>query len=811
MKNNPLITVCVTSYNHERYIRECIDSVLNQTYPHTHVHVIDDCSTDRSAEILRSYGDRIELTVREKNLGLPAYNDTINDSIRAAEGEFFYRLDSDDFLEPNYFKRMIEEVNADPKLDWVCGGLNVVDQDSRIIDTWEYTSWPTDPDTALARGWHSCSVVVPHNGILRTDFIRDNDLYWRFFPYGWGSDVLFTIQAMKYRPAIKLISGPGLNWRTHGKNNSCDVVRRINLVLAVREYYAENIPESIYLKNPLMNEYPVGSDDYLATKFFLLAVSLYHTKAQFRVPTIFRGPDTKKGIEDNLYLFNTAIRKYTERSLSYSKRYRNELNSLREQIEAEGQVREGKRFLSAGDFKQATDRFKQVLLTNPKSTSALTGLTEARFAAGDVAAAQRYSLQAMQVAPHDPRALNNAGVLMYNMGDFDRAEKSFRKAAELDPECLDIHVNLLDLYASINQQELLDPDQQQTMLTSARWVADKGSDNPHDELMRENTRLRLDVLDRYTDRYAKAGIRILLHRPDNGALKYLMDSWAEVLNTMGIPTELLHWGENTRDKIARFRPTVFITVSDPAYIEQLDMTPIRQYRHFHRLQIGHITTLEHSFEPVDFFITFHLDPSRDNRFSRLGRPLLSLPFAINPLRHYMRPGREVWDYFFVGTNSRLKTDQTAKLLIPIIKNYHGLLAGVGWPAGAGELPLDEVARLYSLAHISPNYHIAYQYDLYNEINERTYIIPACGGFELTDNPAAMKDMFAPDEMAVARSPQEYHEMFHHFLEHPEQRLAYIRKGMQRVYREYTLFHVLERLTEHLGVKSTAPDQTKVTA
>ena len=68
-----------------------------------------------------------------------------------------------------------------------------------------------------------------------------------------------------------------------------------------------------------------------------------------------------------------------------------------------------------------------------------------------------------------------------------------------------------------------------------------------------------------------------------------------------------------------------------------------------------------------------------------------------------------------------------------------------------------------------------------------------------DNPVAMRELFNDDEMAVANSPREFHEMVDYFLTNPNKRLPYIRKGMRRVYREYTLFHVLSRLAEFLQV------------
>lgn len=64
------LSICIPVYNSEKTIRDSVDSALSQTYPDREILVIDDCSTDRTVEILRSYGDKIRLIVNEKNIGI---------------------------------------------------------------------------------------------------------------------------------------------------------------------------------------------------------------------------------------------------------------------------------------------------------------------------------------------------------------------------------------------------------------------------------------------------------------------------------------------------------------------------------------------------------------------------------------------------------------------------------------------------------------------------------------------------------------------------------------------------------------------
>ncbi|MEW5858968.1 MAG: glycosyltransferase, partial [Cyanobacteriota bacterium] len=59
MKEKPFVSVIINNYNYGRFISEAIDSVLNQTYPHIEVIVVDDGSTDNSREVIASYQDKI--------------------------------------------------------------------------------------------------------------------------------------------------------------------------------------------------------------------------------------------------------------------------------------------------------------------------------------------------------------------------------------------------------------------------------------------------------------------------------------------------------------------------------------------------------------------------------------------------------------------------------------------------------------------------------------------------------------------------------------------------------------------------------
>ena len=90
----PLVTVLIPVYNGEKFLAEAIDSVLNQTFSDFELLIVNDCSTDKSRNIINSYQDkRIRLINNEKNIG---QNKSMNRGLKLAKGKYIARLDQDD-------------------------------------------------------------------------------------------------------------------------------------------------------------------------------------------------------------------------------------------------------------------------------------------------------------------------------------------------------------------------------------------------------------------------------------------------------------------------------------------------------------------------------------------------------------------------------------------------------------------------------------------------------------------------------------------------------------------------------------------
>ena len=100
MIDNKRLSVIIPAYNIDEYIGKCLDSILRQTYSNLEIIVIDDGSTDKTAEIIDQFAlqDSRLTIIHKKNEGVSVARNT---GIQIATGEYFFFFDGDDFMEPN--------------------------------------------------------------------------------------------------------------------------------------------------------------------------------------------------------------------------------------------------------------------------------------------------------------------------------------------------------------------------------------------------------------------------------------------------------------------------------------------------------------------------------------------------------------------------------------------------------------------------------------------------------------------------------------------------------------------------------------
>lgn len=130
--HQPLVTVALSCYNHEKYIREAVLSILRQTYPAVELLVYDDGSSDNSVEILQSLADEYGFFFQpQANIGLSA---TLNQALERAKGEYFFQMGSDDIALLDKIEKQVRFLEANPEFA-VCGGNALyIDGDGTLLN-----------------------------------------------------------------------------------------------------------------------------------------------------------------------------------------------------------------------------------------------------------------------------------------------------------------------------------------------------------------------------------------------------------------------------------------------------------------------------------------------------------------------------------------------------------------------------------------------------------------------------------------------------------------------------------------------------
>ena len=126
----PKISIVIPSFNQGKFIRQTIDSILNQRYPAIEVFVMDGGSTDETVAILKSYGDQIHW-VSEKDNG---QTHAINKGFRLCTGEICGFVNSDDYLMPNSLA-LIAEAFQDNAIQWITGNYRIVNEQDQPIQS----------------------------------------------------------------------------------------------------------------------------------------------------------------------------------------------------------------------------------------------------------------------------------------------------------------------------------------------------------------------------------------------------------------------------------------------------------------------------------------------------------------------------------------------------------------------------------------------------------------------------------------------------------------------------------------------------
>lgn len=141
-KATPKISVVMSVYNGSLYLRESIESILNQTFTDFEFIIINDCSTDNTWEILTEYAEkdqRIKLFNNQENIGLTK---SLNKGLNLSQGEYIARQDADDLSLPQRFEKQVAVLNEHPEVALASCDIEIIDSQGNFIEKFQRACEP---------------------------------------------------------------------------------------------------------------------------------------------------------------------------------------------------------------------------------------------------------------------------------------------------------------------------------------------------------------------------------------------------------------------------------------------------------------------------------------------------------------------------------------------------------------------------------------------------------------------------------------------------------------------------------------------
>ena len=230
------VSVIIPNYNYGRFLRQAIQSALDQSLKPHEIIVVDDGSTDDSMEILRSFGDSI-IMIEQSNQGVAAAR---NKGSENATGDFLAFLDSDDFWHPNKLEKQMLMFPSDAEIGFVHCGITNIDENGVLLD--DYLEGE--------EGWVADGLLKLQAVVIATTIIVKGKLFTEIGGYDTNRDLHPSedwdlCYRLSHESKLGFVREPLMYYRHHGRGGHTNIARMERAMLIAFEKAFSDPAENI--------------------------------------------------------------------------------------------------------------------------------------------------------------------------------------------------------------------------------------------------------------------------------------------------------------------------------------------------------------------------------------------------------------------------------------------------------------------------------------------------------------------------------------------------------------------------------------
>lgn len=282
-----LLSIIVTVYNNEKYIKKCLESIGDFDREKVEVIIINDGSEDNSEIIIEELNKENKYHyIKQRNSGVSSAR---NRGIKEAKGDYLWFIDGDDFLEKNSLDRIIKELELNPQIELLYFGINHLDKKYNLVKQY----FPSKGDYFREENIFNS----PCNKIYNNKFIKKNNLFFNE-ECCMGEDMSFNFKVFSYIKRVKLLEEGLYNYYHSGKGVTNNLSKRkevFNTFDELIKYLIEKnkfeekkeIIEKFYLRSCISNMYRL--------------IILSDLSFSIKIKTI---KEIDKKIDDRIWYFN---------------------------------------------------------------------------------------------------------------------------------------------------------------------------------------------------------------------------------------------------------------------------------------------------------------------------------------------------------------------------------------------------------------------------------------------------------------------------------------------------------------------------